>query len=90
MPGITDMSVNMPMNVLLLVTFVVAVFTIRALSTFKAARGHTVYDPLSGPRFTVLAAVREWHLEDDKQRGYMRKNNYNGCTVHQRVYVCVL
>lgn len=91
LPGITDITVDMPMDVLLLVTFVITVFAIRALSTFKAARGHTVYDPLSGTRFTVLAAVREWHLEDNRQKGCMRKKNCNvQCTVHQSVYTRVL
>lgn len=51
----------------------ITVLSIRALGAFKAACGHTVYDALSGTRLTVLTAVRERHLEDDRQERYMRK-----------------
>lgn len=48
-------------------TFMVAKLSIRALSAFKAACGHTVDDALSRARLTVFTTVREWHLQDDKK-----------------------
>ena len=45
------------------ITFMVTVFSIRALRAFKATCGHAVNDALPGARLTVFTAVREWKLQ---------------------------